>query len=368
MAQFGVGNGFPYCLEKVDVSGLGYWETLGDIDIDSLDFMSDEEIKEDKKKSFKAAVGIAWGGSFCDPICDDTPIRMYLGDVNLKENFIGHGLNECTPPSATIDCVSETLGVSMDGWKEVTESQMPPVTYTTLTITGSGTEYNFRECNGANYNDFERSNSGSAICQIESDGSETTTGAVTQEYTFRDCGENGPEITSQGQSDIVTNACIFSSSQWHQSYTVTSETSAYFATSTLEGGEVRRTNTISNIETEEMATERAGNEGPEISDEPSSTWQTRSTGYFFTKQTCGYNVQCAGLKIGIEYSVLLQIRKRTAVQPPSNFGEWEDVDVDPVLFTATSNVHTIDDGGERIELDHIQGYEYEITDVTISKA
>ena len=85
MAQFGVGNGFPYCLEKVDVSGLGYWETLGDIDIDSLDFMSDEEIKEDKKKSFKAAVGIAWGGSFCDPICDDTPIRMYLGDVDLRE-------------------------------------------------------------------------------------------------------------------------------------------------------------------------------------------------------------------------------------------------------------------------------------------
>lgn len=350
-------------MNKVDVSNYSEWQTLGYINSANVGVMSDEEIEEDKKISFKTAVSLAWNGPFCNPSCDDTPVRMYIGNVDLESNFIGHGKHECI----AIDCVSETLGVSMDGWKEVTESQMPPVTYTTLTIAGSGTEYNFRECNGSNYNDFERSNSGSAICQIESDGSETTTGAVTQDYTFRDCGEDGPEITSQGQSDIVTNACMFFSSEWHQSYTVTSETSAYFATSTLEGGEVRRTNTISNIETEEMATERAGNEGPEISDEPSSTWQTRSTGYFFTKQTCKYKVHCSQLKVGGKYSVLLQIRKRTAVQPPSNFGEWEDVDVDPVLFTATSNVHTIDDGGERIELDHIQGYEYEIIGATLEE-
>ena len=41
--------------------------------------------------------------------------------------------------------------------------------------------------------------------------------------------------------------------------------------------------------------------------------------------------------------------------------------VTPVDFTATSDTETIDDGGDFIELDSIQGWEYEITAVSIEK-
>lgn len=374
MAHFGLGDGFPYILEKVDVSILGSWETLGDINSDNLDWMSDEEIKEDKKLSFKAAVGIAWNGSFCDPLCEDTPIRMYIGNTDLKDNFIGHGLKECTPPSAIVECVSERLSVSMDGWPEVTESQLPPVSYTTLTVTGSGTGYWYGSCDGDDFTDTESTLSGAAVCQLNTtpiieDGVEyyqVDSGAVVKHDINRLCGDDGVYVSSDAEEDHITQVCNIYRERWHQGRgTITSEVSAYDESTNFDSGSTRVTYTISNIETEEMAIERA-ELGRYISDDESSIWSVRSTGYFFVKQTCVYKVKCAHLKVGAEYSVMLQINKRTAVQ--SNFGEWEPVDVDPILFLATSSEHTVDNDGDSIELDHIQGYEYKIDGVIIEKA
>jgi hypothetical protein len=71
------------------------------------------------------------------------------------------------------------------------------------------------------------------------------------------------------------------------------------------------------------------------------------------------------LVVGLEYEVKPAIRRRTAVI--GSFGVWEDVTVTPVTFTATATTETIDQSGSPIALDHIQGYEYEITGVNIEK-
>jgi ribosomal protein L18E len=59
------------------------------------------------------------------------------------------------------------------------------------------------------------------------------------------------------------------------------------------------------------------------------------------------------------------IKKRTAVI--GSYGAWEDVTVSSTSFTATDTTKTIDNGGDPIELDHVQGYEYQITGVNIEK-
>ena len=55
------------------------------------------------------------------------------------------------------------------------------------------------------------------------------------------------------------------------------------------------------------------------------------------------------------------IRKRTAVI--GSYGPWEDVTVSASTFTATSDTESF----AAVALDHIQGYEYEITGVNIEK-
>tara|TARA_R110000751_G_scaffold305228_1_gene421473 strand:+ start:73 stop:300 length:228 start_codon:yes stop_codon:yes gene_type:complete len=71
------------------------------------------------------------------------------------------------------------------------------------------------------------------------------------------------------------------------------------------------------------------------------------------------------LVVGLEYEVTPSIRKRTAVT--GSYGAWEDVTVSPTSFTATATTETIDNSGNPIALDYIQGYEYEITGVNIEK-
>ena len=97
----------------------------------------------------------------------------------------------------------------------------------------------------------------------------------------------------------------------------------------------------------------------------SSLWETRNTGFSFIDRTSGYAIECSDLIVGFEYDVTPSIRKRTAVI--GSYGVWEDVTVTPVTFTATATTETIDQSGGPIPLDHIQGYEYEITAVSIEK-
>ena len=93
----------------------------------------------------------------------------------------------------------------------------------------------------------------------------------------------------------------------------------------------------------------------------SSLWSTRSTGFSWIKRTSSYEIECASLVVGVEYEVAPLIRRRTAVI--GSEGAWEDVTVTAATFTATSNTKTL----AAVALGHIQGYEYQITGVTIEK-
>ena len=120
--------------------------------------------------------------------------------------------------------------------------------------------------------------------------------------------------------------------------------------------------TLSSPDTEENAIAR---ETPEEGISCSSLSETRSNGFSWVVRTSGYTIECLGLAIGTEYEVAPSIRKRTAVI--GSYGEWEDVTISPTTFTATDTTKTIDNGGDPIELDHVQGYEYQITGVNIEK-
>jgi len=116
------------------------------------------------------------------------------------------------------------------------------------------------------------------------------------------------------------------------------------------------------LDTEQDAIDR---ETPVTGTSCSSLWETRSTGFSFIDRTSGYTIECSDLIVGLEYEVTPSIRKRTAVI--GSYGAWEDVTVSSTSFTATATTETIDSSGNPIALDHIQGYEYEITGANIEK-
>lgn len=122
------------------------------------------------------------------------------------------------------------------------------------------------------------------------------------------------------------------------------------------------TTTLSEEDTDQDAIDRAT---PTDGTSCSSRWETRNSQFDWIKRTSGYTIECDDLVIGVEYEITPIIRKRTAQDDGS--GTWEDVTVTPTTFTATAKTETIDDAGNPIDLDSIQGWEYEITDVNIEK-
>jgi len=128
-----------------------------------------------------------------------------------------------------------------------------------------------------------------------------------------------------------------------------------------------RSSTLSIENTEQDAINR---QSAILGNENSSLWSTRSTGYYFTYRTCAYTINCSNLIIGLKYKVTPTIRKRTAINGSSsgiNYGTFEDVEVTPYTFTATATTETIDDNGNPIDVDLVQGYQYEVTGATIEK-
>jgi hypothetical protein len=126
-----------------------------------------------------------------------------------------------------------------------------------------------------------------------------------------------------------------------------------------------QTQILSSEDTDQDAIDRAELGQPTVGTLCSSRWETRNTQFDWIKRTSGYTIECEDLVIGVEYEVTPTIRKRTAQDGGS--GVWEDVTVTPTTFTATAKTETIDDGGNPIDLDSIQGWEYEITGVNIEK-
>ena len=128
-----------------------------------------------------------------------------------------------------------------------------------------------------------------------------------------------------------------------------------------------RTTILSDEYTEEMATEDTTPTFKTSSSMGESRWEVRRSGFDFWKWTCSYEIKCTGLNEGMRYRVAPSIRRRAVSRGIAGggydgfeVGPREDVEVLPVEFIATSNTHTINNGGQLIELDHVQGYEYVI--------
>jgi len=151
-------------------------------------------------------------------------------------------------------------------------------------------------------------------------------------------------------------------------FSSTSFNSPYNCTFGVTGSNVGTiTTTLSNEDTEQAVIAR---KTPINISENSSLYSTRTTGYTFVYRTCAYTINCSNLIVGFDYKVTPTIRKRTAIHGAFdriNYGTFEDVEVTPYTFTATATTETIDDNGNPIDVDLVQGYQYEVTGATIEK-
>jgi hypothetical protein len=266
----------------------------------------------------------------------------------------------CNCPTAVVECESEKINATLCGFYEFTSQSIPastpPERYLVLTNV---------------YNDDVNCPDCSPTSQL----SQSITANAARTYTFDgngNCIEPAWSTFSRTETDsfcastsTTTTGTIDEISGTVQSNTLKSQSYSQgaFCGGGTEGTQTRNySSTLSNKDTEQNAIDR---ETPTSGTLCYSVWETRSTGFSFEKTTCNYTIECDNLVVGFEYKVTPLIRKRTAVI--GSYGTWEDVTVTPVIFTATADTETIDDAGDPIELDHIQGYEYQITGATIEK-
>lgn len=385
MATLGVGNGFPFCLDKIDVSNYDNigWETYTwyfyDEYYDDYIFsvasssnfssLSSEEIEANKRGTYRVAVWQANGpqNDCSEPICGQAPVKMYYGDTDNESNFIGYGESIC--PSATVDCVSEEYNAFLTGWRPIGEQQTPPITYLKITATGSGEKRETNQCihNDSPYVSVRRTWSGDSSCEILTDSTKEQTGEVWVTTTSYTCYESGVEADWVSVTPWAggTNTCSrFGYSTWGDAYIVTGPITAHKIDSTFDEGELRLDLELSNQDDDDLALQREINKGATIGTSDSSIWQIRDGGYGYKKRTVQYKIECSYLIKNETYRVTPRIQKRTALVFGEN-SEWEDVEVVPHEFTAISATHTIDGGTGGIDLDHIQGFEYEIVGVDI---
>ena len=62
----GVGNGFPFCLTKDDVSGFDHWTTLSGVNKGNVGGFTDEELDEKIQESLVLAMAFYWNGFSVD--------------------------------------------------------------------------------------------------------------------------------------------------------------------------------------------------------------------------------------------------------------------------------------------------------------
>lgn len=278
--------------------------------------------------------------------------------------------HKCACPQATFNCESETLALGLCGWVEAEDPpgivpSTPPKKYRQLSIAFSGSKtLGPFDCYGESYNSFDSVWSGSATqttntltCVATSNTSGKNTTETCRCNTFTELVECNTEIT-----DLFTTPLDFNQWWWILD-TVNSTTSGVYEVDEGDPIDTRQAAITASVEDTEADAETRAT--PQVGTLCSSRWETRNSQFDWIKRTSGYKIECSALVVGIEYRVTPSIRKRTAQDDGS--GTWEDVTVTPVDFTATSDTETIDDAGDFIELDHIQGWEYEITAVNIEK-
>ena len=293
-------------------------------------------------------------------------------------------IHPCACPAAAVTCESEQIDPELCGHSEFTGglivASVPPKKYRLSTQTYSGQSFQRWKCcpspdfRSIRITDVETSPFVSTV-QYSS-----TTCAITgtstngnMHMTFTEC-PSSPKAPSTSDrilnsvcggyigstTNTVTSAILKDQSCSDSQDFNSSEPNCDGEVEVLLSGS--GTTALSDEDTEIDA---AARETPTAGTSCSSLWETRSTGFTWTERTSGYEIECTLLIVGLEYEVSPLIRKRTAVI--GSYGAWEDVVVAPTTFTATSDTKTIDDGGNPIALDFIQGYEYEITGAIIEK-
>lgn len=91
----GVGNGFPFCPPKVDVSGFGKWTNLGGYNKDDAD--SRDPTAEEISLSRKNAMNLFWGangfsgsytGDYDETVIAEPTLDLFTGDYDYSEWII----------------------------------------------------------------------------------------------------------------------------------------------------------------------------------------------------------------------------------------------------------------------------------------
>lgn len=293
-------------------------------------------------------------------------------------------LHTCACPSATFSCESESISPELCGHGENTGFiSSPPKKYRLQTTTKAFGSYTLYKCCQPTFTDpyetsisFKDVSTNSYVHTTQYDAitcaiTANTTSGSRRRTNYSGCpsSPSGTTTTSPyndycgGYIGNVTGGIVSATFQQYNC----SDSGVFSPGSDCPGltrftvsgsGDV----VLSEEDTDQEAIDR---ETPASGTSCSSTWQTRSTGFSWVKRTSGYTIECDDLIVGLEYEVKPAIRRRTVVI--GSFGVWEDVTVTPVTFTATATTETIDQSGSPIALDHIQGYEYEITGVNIEK-
>jgi hypothetical protein len=297
-------------------------------------------------------------------------------------------IHPCGCPSASVVCESEQINPTLCGFSEYsgggTTPSVPPLKYSTETFNEERIIKDWDcTCDAYKVKDVIDYNISIAkTFDTSAENCATSTGSPVQ-YTrtqtaygpdYEDGVCVGSKITIGPDTYYYNLAYESSGSPFNSTVSTTvsqriidAGSFFYFDPSSCGGAPYAqrkriKTWTLSAPDTEALAIAR---ETPVTGTSCSSLWETRSTGFSFIDRTSGYKIECSNLAVGVEYEVIPSIRKRTAVI--GSYGAWEDVTVSSTSFTATATTETIDSNGNPIALDHIQGYEYEITGVNIEK-
>ena len=278
-------------------------------------------------------------------------------------------LHPCGCPDASYTCESESISPSLCGFEEINKSgftpSSPPLKYRRMDIVGTGAYVLESTCDGTSYNNFESTRSGTSYCErgILDCTKVPSVSSVIDSFQFRSCVDGAVEDGESGVNTVSTgaNVCSQGDSNWYfgLSQVATSNTSAYSLNNeSNQDDERRNTKTLSVVDEDDDAIAR---ETPVDGTACSSLWSTRDTGFSWTKRTSEYTIECTDLIVGLSYKVTPTIQKRTAVI--GSEGAWSDVTVSPSTFTATSDTKSF----PAVALSFIEGYEYEITGVSIEK-
>jgi|13_taG_2_1085334.scaffolds.fasta_scaffold67168_2 hypothetical protein len=285
-------------------------------------------------------------------------------------------IHPCACPTTSLQFQSELKYVNLCGRIEFENAannislNTPPKIYKTLTNTYSETV----SCPSWCPNIVESKNlisNGTRNWTIDSNGNCTNPPGSTIEiyqnlYGNNDCDGFKQTVYNTNYLEIASANSLAQSNVYSANI---GSSVAYCAGASNGTHSYSITTTLSNEDTEQDAILRTPSTTGQIN---YSLWElraSRSSAYSFTYVTSKYTIDCSDLIVGFNYSVAPTIRRRTVYLSgrfPS-YGTFEDVEVTPYTFTATATTETIDDNGNPIDVDLVQGYQYQVTGATIEK-